>query len=175
MGSSYWGGAINCDGVHLSAVCVHCATPMRAMFRYMPRYSADCVCTEHFIVAITVMGGLFQLVAYGTGGVHLWAQSGSGHAIAANMRDSMMHWFVERPDGFPIQSDLEINTGSILHANEHTEYPVQVHGPGIARMNATDMDALIDLRTAADACAASNCDVLQSPVSGNAPCRTQPD
>jgi hypothetical protein len=49
-------------------------------------------------------GGLVQLVAYGAPDVFLTGNTGCAQGY--NLRDSMMHWFVDRDDGQAVRSDL---------------------------------------------------------------------
>ena len=48
-------------------------------------------------------GGLVQLYSFGTIGNYLLAY---GDSAPFNMRDSMMHWFVGRDDGFATREDI---------------------------------------------------------------------
>lgn len=55
------------------------------------------------------VGGLLQLVAHGAADpcFVLYADENRSQARHAyNTRDSMMHWFVERADGFPLAADI---------------------------------------------------------------------
>lgn len=46
-----------------------------------------------------------QLKAYGVSDI--WLENrGPDPGVCANMRDSMMYWFVNRKDGFPLYEDL---------------------------------------------------------------------
>ena len=53
-----------------------------------------------------VGGGLMQLVAYGAKGNYLMA-GGAAEAYPYNVRDSVMHWFVDRDDGMVTPADVE--------------------------------------------------------------------
>lgn len=67
-------------------------------------------------------GGLLQLAACGVSDRYIlaWEQ---GNEECSNKRDSMMYWFVERDDGFPLKEDLAHDDpfrGRILHAPDIT-------------------------------------------------------
>lgn len=61
-----------------------------------------------------VYGGLMQLIAQGATNNFLTYSTSDPHGY--NHRDAMMHWFVERGDGFATQEDMVTvsNTPSIL-------------------------------------------------------------
>lgn len=76
---------------------------------------------------MTISGGLVQLVAYGASDIYLISHDCDCEYQYANHRDSMMHWFVDREDGFPIEEDLRPTsdpfTAAALQHAEHISLP----------------------------------------------------
>jgi len=53
-------------------------------------------------------GGLIQLVAYGAS--DNWLHGNTFDAQCYNIRNSMMHYFINRDNGFPLKDDIDSNT-----------------------------------------------------------------
>jgi len=53
-------------------------------------------------------GGLIQLVAYGAS--DNWLHGNTVDAQCYNIRNSMMHYFINRDNGFPLKEDIDCNT-----------------------------------------------------------------
>ncbi len=53
-------------------------------------------------------GGLIQLIAYGAPDVYLHGNTGNPQCY--NIRNSMIHYFINRNNGFPLKEDIDSNT-----------------------------------------------------------------
>jgi hypothetical protein len=78
-------------------------------------------------------GGMLQLVAYGASDLFM---GNGGRALCANLRDSMMHWFVERDDGMPLLEDLSGQPAWMMGDNILAHVPAD-KAPGTAANGST--------------------------------------
>jgi hypothetical protein len=57
-------------------------------------------------------GGLMQLIAYGASDVYLTGITGNPQCY--NIRNSMIHYFINHDDGLPVKEDLDIDNSRIF-------------------------------------------------------------